>query len=225
VSLILDALRKSENERQRQAGPGLAAVPEGTGQSRSLPWAWILGGLLGLNLLVLGSLLLTGDEPAEVAVQERPPAAGSPPAGRATAPAARSEVALRLPKPSGGQRGDVRPLSTELRQEPGPAAASPAPSRSAQARVAPGPPVAEPEPLDPGLPTFNELVVQGELSAPPMHIDIHVYSGNPAERFVFINMRKYREGERTREGPVVEQIAPEGVVMSDDGRRFLLPRD
>jgi hypothetical protein len=29
VSLILDALRKSEHQRQRQAGPGLAVVPEG----------------------------------------------------------------------------------------------------------------------------------------------------------------------------------------------------
>jgi general secretion pathway protein B len=58
-----------------------------------------------------------------------------------------------------------------------------------------------------------------------MHVDIHVYSGNAAERFVFINMRKYKEGDETREGPQVERITEAGVVMLFDGRRFVLPKD
>ncbi len=58
-----------------------------------------------------------------------------------------------------------------------------------------------------------------------MHIDIHVYSEDPAERFVFINMRKYTQGNKTTEGPVVESINADGVTLSHQGRRFNLPRD
>ncbi len=48
------------------------------------------------------------------------------------------------------------------------------------------------------------------------------YSDNPAERFVFINGRKYKEGERLTEGPEVVTIEPNGVVLSQQGQRFQL---
>jgi general secretion pathway protein B len=75
------------------------------------------------------------------------------------------------------------------------------------------------------LPSFQDLQLRGELSLAPMHLDIHVYSDNPSERFVFINMRKYKEGDKTSEGPVVERIDTAGAVLGHQGRRFLLPRD
>lgn len=75
------------------------------------------------------------------------------------------------------------------------------------------------------LPTYQDLQLRGELSLAPMHIDIHVYSEDPAERFVFINMRKYTQGNKTTEGPVVESIDADGVTLSHQGRRFNLPRD
>jgi general secretion pathway protein B len=75
------------------------------------------------------------------------------------------------------------------------------------------------------LPTYQDLQLRGELSLAPMHIDIHVYSDNEAERFVFINMRKYIQGDKTTEGPIVESINADGVTLSHQGRRFSLPRD
>ena len=72
---------------------------------------------------------------------------------------------------------------------------------------------------------MNEAIVAGNLSVPPLHLDIHVYSPSPAERFVFINMAKYREGERLQEGPAVEEITESGVVMIHQGSRFLLSRE
>jgi hypothetical protein len=39
---------------------------------------------------------------------------------------------------------------------------------------------------------------------------------------VFINGRKYREGERLTEGPEVVAVEPNGVVLSQQGQRFLL---
>jgi general secretion pathway protein B len=52
-----------------------------------------------------------------------------------------------------------------------------------------------------------------------------VYSTRPQDRFVFINSSKYREGDTTPEGAAIEEITPDGVVMSARGSRFLLPRD
>ena len=59
----------------------------------------------------------------------------------------------------------------------------------------------------------------------PLHIDLHVYSDNPAERFVFINMNQYRENSSLSEGPRVRRITPEGVLLEHRGTTFLLPRD
>ena len=44
------------------------------------------------------------------------------------------------------------------------------------------------------------------------------------DRFVYINMRKYREGAVLPEGLAVEHIRRDGVVLNYQGVRFLLPR-
>ena len=73
MSFILDALKKSEAERQQQAGAEFAAVPSGTGESRSLKWLWILAGLLAVNFAVLGGLLLRPSAPPPApAPRDRP---------------------------------------------------------------------------------------------------------------------------------------------------------
>jgi hypothetical protein len=74
-------------------------------------------------------------------------------------------------------------------------------------------------------PTLTELLLDGSLSLEPLRMDLHVYSSNPAERFVFINNARYREGERLAAGPAVEQITDIGVILSYQGRDFLLTRD
>ena len=68
-----------------------------------------------------------------------------------------------------------------------------------------------------------DLAASGK-ALPDLHLDIHVYSEKPADRFVLVNMRKYTEGQTLSEGPAVERITPEGVVLNNHGLRFLLPR-
>jgi hypothetical protein len=74
-------------------------------------------------------------------------------------------------------------------------------------------------------PTLQEVRVNGSINLPELHLDIHVYSSNPEDRFVFINMSKLREGSQLTEGPVVEKITLDGVVLDHLGQLFLLPRD
>jgi len=38
-------------------------------------------------------------------------------------------------------------------------------------------------------------------------------------------MNKHKEGTRLAEGPLVEEIIPQGVVLTQNGTSFLLPRD
>jgi general secretion pathway protein B len=74
------------------------------------------------------------------------------------------------------------------------------------------------------LPSISEINLTGPQALPELHLDVHVYATQPAERFVYINMRKYREGATLAEGPVLERIRRDGVVLSYNGLRFVLPR-
>lgn len=53
---------------------------------------------------------------------------------------------------------------------------------------------------------------------------VHVYVEDKAQRFVLINGLKYREGDETREGLKVEQILPDGTVLSYQGNPFYVRR-
>ena len=74
------------------------------------------------------------------------------------------------------------------------------------------------------LPTVNEISLTGSQALPELHLDVHVFATRPAERFVYVNMRKYHEGATLQEGPVIERIRRDGVVLNYQGLRFLLPR-
>jgi general secretion pathway protein B len=74
------------------------------------------------------------------------------------------------------------------------------------------------------LPSISELNLTGAQALPELHLDVHVYATKPSERFVYINMRKYHEGSVLQEGPKVERIRRDGVVLDYKGLRFILPR-
>lgn len=56
------------------------------------------------------------------------------------------------------------------------------------------------------LPSLREV-------ASSMKISIHVYSDEPDERLVFINGKKYKEGDSPSEDCIIESITPEGVIL------------
>jgi general secretion pathway protein B len=74
---------------------------------------------------------------------------------------------------------------------------------------------------EPTLPSAAALAAQG-VALPALRLELHAYSPNPADRFVFINGTKYVEGAMLAEGPRVVSIAPNGAVLVYVGRRFLL---
>jgi hypothetical protein len=53
-------------------------------------------------------------------------------------------------------------------------------------------------------------------------LDVLVYSDVPAERLVFINGRKYVEGQAVDGDAVLEQITPDGAVVRHADQRIVL---
>ena len=98
-------------------------------------------------------------------------------------------------------------------------------ARSSDEARSPDPVLTEESPADGEvLPTINEINLAGQPALADLHLDVHVYATKPSERFVYINMRKYREGATLAEGPVLESIRRDGVVLNYQGLRFVLPR-
>lgn len=249
MSFILDALKKSENERQRQVGPSLADV-QVTQRRTDKPW-WVVavGALLVLNLGVLLVVLMRDGD----ARPSAPPAATQSPTTNAPATDARPGTqaplpasASRLPRGNPAVDASTNPAVHALADEAGTYDSGVAPDAdpqlSAAATVPEGPPMVRPieapavapAAVQPAaqaqvaqdqevLPTPQTLAASG-TALPDMHLDIHVYAPRPADRFVFVNMRKYTEGQALKEGPTLERITPDGAILNHQGLRFLLPR-
>lgn len=226
MSFILDALRKSERERQSRRAPGIADMRRAeTSKKRSI-WLPLAALLAGLNVALLALLWYSADHRGSPAPVAAAPDNFVRPAGS---------------RPTVGSRD--RDLSQQLAeevfadevfadQEPDEAAAEPAryaaiapPSAVAQPAAADIEIPPAPAPARTRMPTVTEAIMDGSLNIKPLHLDIHVYSDKPAERFVFINTARYGEGDRTSEGPTVATINPDGVVLSYQGRSYLLARE
>jgi hypothetical protein len=73
------------------------------------------------------------------------------------------------------------------------------------------------------IPEVFELPPQLRRDLQGLRIDLHAYFDDPARRFVLINMREYRHGDRLDgSGARVAEITPEGVVIDYGAGRALL---
>ncbi len=201
MSFILDALKKSETERQQQTGAEFSNVPSSSGEPQSFRWLWILALLLLVNVIILFGILMRDEKVPDT------------PAPVVQAPVQRSQPAST----------SFEDRVEEARQNQ-PAPDPVPPSQTATATPVEAPPQQK-SPNRPRLMTIDELRLNGTLQLPELHIDIHVYAEDPAERFVFINMKKQRENSQLDEGPIVTEITTDGVILKHQGSTFLLPRE
>ena len=234
MSFILDALKKSEIERQRQATPGLIDTRPSPRRSRLPVWVATLCILLGVNLLALTYVVLRKSPPSAPASRAAASQAALRPASRpADAPRAAAAAPEAQPfspldgAPEYAPEIPVAPTASAAPPEPRPAHTTPADDPAADVQPHPSPGLTDAAvnaETDEVLPTISEISLSGAHALPELHLDVHVYATNPADRFVYINMRKYHEGAKLQEGPTVERIRRDGVVLNDQGVRFLLPR-
>jgi general secretion pathway protein B len=210
----------------------------------------VLAGLLCVNVAVLLVIVLRGGTPdtANTAINagahkpremqsHEPPAADAAQPSTAAAAAAAAAAAdhfspmdnppVYAPEIPVQEDGTTSTPTTSAPNvtEPGLQSAPPA-HAARRADAGRADPVLNDEPPEDEemLPSINELNLTGNQSLPDIHLDVHVYASRPADRFVYINMRKYREGAVLQEGPTLERIRRDGVVLNYNGLRFFVPR-
>jgi general secretion pathway protein B len=212
MSFILDALKKSENERQEQGSTEFSSVPTSSGNVGPTRWLWLLAALLVINFAVLIVVLLRPD-----------PVAVSAPIAAATP----TTTSVEPDSSSTGFEQQVAAAIDDLPTTTQPAQATAIERTEVSAEQQQPPPRSQPQPTrrSANVPTIDQLRLDGSLQLEELHLDIHVYSDLAADRFVFINMDKHREDSRIDAGPVVREITPDGVILEYQGRRFLLPRE
>lgn len=226
MSFILDALKKSETDRQQRSSAEFAGIPTSSDRAGVPRWLWALGLLLAINLAVLLGLMFGSSNgpatlPATPTTEIQRPIQNDP---TQNSPA-RDEPSLRQPNP--GESSFAEQVAEAKLNSPKPkrsAAAGPEDS-SSEAALAAEPGIPANSRNSATLPTIYEVITDGTIDLPELHLDIHVYSDAPEDRFVFINMSKQREQSRLAEGPLVDEITPFGVVLEYRGTSFLLPRD
>ncbi len=72
------------------------------------------------------------------------------------------------------------------------------------------------------LPTLKGLPLETQAAIPRLEINVHTFAKSSDERMVLINMKRYAEGDRLREGPLIDAITPTGVVLIFNNQRFQL---
>ena len=235
MSFILDALRKSENERQQDSRPNIARVPDAV-PVRGLP-GWAVGtmSVLAAGIVALGVLwwqstrgVTDVSSPAPVASSSTtplpiPPAAADP-AGQAPRPAAASgtgaaSTPVRLARTTLRDAAAERPADNE-ESGAGPSAGAVETSRAAALPGGNSARSAAPS-LDPQPARY----IAGQGNLPALRLELHAYDPSPTGRFVFINGTKYVEGDRLAEGPELIAVTAEGAVLLAGGQQLLLRQE
>ena len=221
MSLILEALRKSEAERRRGLAPDVAMElpPPQAPRPRTLA-AWLPPALIVAALLVLAGWWARRDLPVEAtpappslaastveqAVDPVPASVNAAPAVvPRPRPAPNTPVIVPSPPPAIVQADRAAATTAVSIPPPRPLPVEPAPSR----------------PLPPPPPAASEI--GSDTSAlPPIKLSMHIWNEVPSKRFVILNGQRMAEGDRYGEITVVA-IERNGVVVEGNGSRARVP--
>jgi len=225
MSLILDALKKSEAERQRGQTPNLMSPvptrpsPAIAHKKSSLPWILLTVFLSATSIAGFFYYMkyrgIESSEPASLPAtapmktatktetQALPAIVATPP------PAVAAIVPAAAPATPAGQTSDAKPFSPFAEQS----GTSSAPAEPA---------VVEPIP-EIRMAGIADMPVDQRQQLPALKLSMHVYSVEAGKRFAIIDGQRVNEGSTVGEA-VVEEIRQDGVVLSVQGQSYLLPR-
>lgn len=201
MSYILEALKKSDQQRQRGATPTLQ-VAQVTVPAPRRPM-FIYYSLLAAVLLVTGIMI----------GWLRPWQAEQPPV---QAEAIATPSPILITEPVVHPAGETKQDNTALVSASSSGAAAPIPDKPMPEQPA-SPAIVAPEqealPLEALPPAIRHEI-------PDMTVQFHSYASEPSERLVSVNSIRLREGGSLMLGLRLEQITPDGMVFSYKGYRF-----
>ena len=217
MSYILEALRKSDQQRQQGAAPTLMSVqlPVEEAPPRAFSWALALALAVFIAGILIGWRQPWKVEQSAVAVRQteakpvdQGPAVDSPPG---IAPARPSAVPAARPLPA------PLPAPVQARQAPANQVVPPAVKDHSPSAAAPVKPAGV---VEPNVMAKAELPPAILQELPGMSVSLHAYSAKTANRLVSINNRFLQEGDSLIPGLVLEQITPKDMIFSYKGYRF-----
>jgi general secretion pathway protein B len=227
MSLILEALRKSEAERRRGEMPDLRAElppPVGTrraGLRKTLPWI-ALALAAGIALAFALHPWTRSDTATPAPAASTPETTIAPPESirmqsRPQAAVAPRVETMRVETPRVAARETPQP-------QPAPAIAEPAPADEApaQAAVAGSAPSTAPATANAAETTVGALPADLRKALPPLQLSMHMWDPDPAKRFVILDGERRVEGDSV--GPMrIRRIDANGVLFDWQGRPVRLP--
>ncbi|MEO6137892.1 MAG: general secretion pathway protein GspB [Luteimonas sp.] len=224
MSLILEALRKSEAERRRGETPNvhveLSPSPE-VRRSGIPAWGW------WMIAIVIGATgwwlfhVKTSPAPARVATF----AATTPPAMHQKSDTGASPTVRHLTPPpihTMAPTSTPTPKMTENSATAMPSRSNDlplAPPRPAEVAIAHTTPVAT---TDGTILHLSDLTIEERRDLPPLKLSMHMWNDDPAQRFVIVDGNRLHEGDRIGDA-IVTTITTDGVILDWNGRRLRLP--
>ena len=212
MSLILEALRKSEAERRRDTTPGIdleLPPPVPAARHSALRWPWpVLAGTLVLALLGLWAGLHR-TTPVEAAT------------GTMTTPVTPTAGPTVVDMPRVVPRTAPPTPTATATANPAPVATAPIAFRDASPPPAPPPTPLPAPPVTPratAAPAADEVPDIAATALPPVKLSMHMWDADPARRFVILDGQRLAEGDRSG-GLTVVAIDRRGVVIERDGQR------
>ena len=226
MSLILDALRKSDDLHAEHRAPTVAGAP-GSPQPTGTPsWLWPVVALLAVNAIALVWVLMrTTDAPNDIAATpvERPVA-------ETAAPITTTLESASLPVERAAVRSLLEETIDEAREQ----------RRTTTPVVSPASATTDPTPVDtdaapasvprqatntlsePATPVYDPISATQQFQWPLLSMELHVFSSDPGGRFGFINGQKVVEGSTLSEGPRVLEVTRQGIILEYRAKRLLL---
>jgi general secretion pathway protein B len=235
MSYILDALRKSDQQRQRGSTPTLLTV-QTTPTSPRRP-KYLLNGVIAAALISAGILvgwLQPWQNKQVEPVASTPAASGSnrdvplPTYGSAELSDGPQHESSTQPSTTAVEAWNQATNVTLAPQDPARAddsSTAQQPARGTQSAATGQLPVksgATATSNDEGgkIMALNDLPPAIRREIPSIAIMFHAYSSDPGERRVMINGNMAKEGETLDEGLGLQQITPDGVIFLYRGYRF-----
>lgn len=242
MSYILDALRRSDAEREREQAqvPNLfAQQPMGAGlrpaesERRSMPgWAWVVIGV-ALGVAVPAAWFGLSRPTPTVAVAPAAPSdrgvvsAPPPPVAAPPSVAAPPAPPAAVPQPAAPVAAPAERIATPPMPKP---KTAPAPSHARETSVARSVDITARTPAQAAsasealkterVPRLNELPESVRREIPALAFGGAVYSETPSARFVILNGLVHREQDRIAPELVVEQIKLKSAVLRYRDQRF-----
>jgi general secretion pathway protein B len=220
MSLILEALRKSEAERRRGAASDLhTELPTSPVLARSTVPSRVLWGLAGAAAIALLAWLVSrwlhAPVPTSTMAQLQTTQVVKP------APPALPPVRRFSPPPA-----DVAPAAVVAAAAPATKATPSAPPPAellpppALKPAAPSAQIAPVPPADDAL-RLSDLSPDERKALPPLKLSMHLWNDEPSRRFVILDGNRLREGDRDGDA-VITAITTDGVLLDWNGRRIKL---